>query len=247
MVDLIGKGNLDNELAVLDLLLVNSGEGLVLVVGVLELDEAEALGAAVTLGHNVSRGRVEALENLVQTLVVNGEGQVGNKEGGGRLSAGSSRGGLSAGSARGAGSVLTSSSGGTASSSAATATAATETTATTRGKVASSSTFTSGGTASSGSTTSSSSATTATKEATAASTSGGIGASSTTTATAGSGSGSILAVLSNLNVDFATVELLLVHQSHGLVSLSLSGELHKAIAQRARATSDNVGREANFA
>jgi hypothetical protein len=195
VVNLVGKGDLDNELAVLDLLLVNGGESLVLVVGSLELNEAKALGAAVALGHNVSSGRVEALEDLVQTLVVNGEGQVGNKESGGRLSAGNSgsSGGLSAGSARGAGnvSVLASGSGGTTGSSSTTATATTETTAT----------------------------------------------------TASSGSGSILTVLGNLNVDFATVKLLLVHESNGLVSLSLSGELHEAIAQRARATSDNVGRE----
>jgi hypothetical protein len=250
VVNLVGKCNLDDELAALDLLLLNSGESLLLIVSVLELDKAEALRAAVALGNNVGSRGVEALEDLLQTLVINSEGQVGYEEGGSRLGAGNSGGRrLSALNARGARSTASSSGSSTASSGTTTSTATATAEATTATRVESTGSSAVGNSVSGSATSSSASGgTTAPEEAAAGSTASSSSAASaattpTTEALTASRSGGILAVLCDFNVDLATVELLLVHQSDRLVGLSLGGKLHEAVAKRTGATSDNVGRE----
>lgn len=253
MVNLVGQGDLDDELAALNLLLLDGGESLLLIVGVLELDEAEALGAAVALGHNVSSRGVEASEDLLETLVVDSEGQVGDEEGGSRLGARASGGSLSARRARGALSVgsTASSSGGTAGggTTAGTTTAATEATAATGNEATVGVALSGSSAASSGGSTASGGTTTA-EEAAASATSTSTGAGTATpaaeTTLTTSGGRDILAVLSDLDVDLATVELLLVLKGNSLVGLSLSGELNEAVAQRAGAAGDNVGRETSM-
>jgi len=86
------EGDFDAELAVVDVLLVNGIEGLLLVVGGVELNETKPFAALVVLADNVGSLDVHTLENLRQTCVIYAEGEIGHKQGVDRRCSGSTLG-----------------------------------------------------------------------------------------------------------------------------------------------------------
>jgi len=78
----LGEGNLDGELSAFHVLVVERSKSLLLISFVVELDESKALRSAGSLLNDVGAlvSETGILENLGETIILDGERQVGNKE-----------------------------------------------------------------------------------------------------------------------------------------------------------------------
>lgn len=80
---LFGEGNLDDELTTVSLDTGQLLDNVLLLSLVNQLDETKALGAAsATATDNVGIGDLELGKELLQTVILHGKGQVGDKDGG---------------------------------------------------------------------------------------------------------------------------------------------------------------------